>query len=209
MRGIPILSCRTSAAGNRFLFLSFSTRIDLTPFHALCPWDTGIGSQAALELGMEAGEACYRSPLIRRLSLACVLQGLHTTTKRRFIVLGHRYYLLLFLLTILAASEPGQRSGIEGFVTSDIGAAIPSATIGVDSVTRGFHRETVTDTSGYYLVGELNPGAYSVWAEVDGLGCIVYPHVEVLPGQLLRKDFYFARANRYPRNCEPLQRKSK
>lgn len=119
------------------------------------------------------------------------------------------YRLLLVLLAIIAPAQQDPPSGIEGFVTSDIAAMIPNAKIGVDSVTRGFHRESVTNSSGYYLVNELNPGAYSVWAEVKGLGCIIYPHVAVFPAQRVRQDFHFVRAKRYPGSCEPLQKKSK
>jgi hypothetical protein len=120
----------------------------------------------------------------------------------------HRFCVLFILFGIVAGAQADRSSGIEGFVTSDIAAVIPNARIGVDSVTKGFHRETVTNASGYYLVDELNPGAYSVWAEVKGLGCIIYPHVAVFPGQRVRQDFHFARAKRYPGSCEPLQKKS-
>lgn len=119
------------------------------------------------------------------------------------------YCLLLLLLGMLApAQQDHQSSGIEGFVTADFAAVVPNATVGIDSVTKGFHRQTATNTSGYYLIDELRPGAYSAWAEVRGLGCIIYPRVVVAPGQRVRQDFYFARAKRYPGNCEPLQKKS-
>ena len=120
-----------------------------------------------------------------------------------------RCCILAILLGTLLVAQSDQPSGIEGFVTSDIASVIPNATIGVDSVTRGFHRQTVTNTSEYYLADELNPGAYSVWAEVKGLGCIIYPHVAVFPGTRVRQDFYFVRAKRYPRSCEPVQKKTK
>lgn len=120
-----------------------------------------------------------------------------------------RCCLLVVLLAIVCPARQDQTSGIEGFVTTDLTTVIPNAKIGVDSVTKGFHRETLTDASGYYLVAELSPGAYSIWAEVPGLGCIVYPHVAVYPGQIVRQDFHFARAKRYPETCEPGQKKSK
>ncbi|HTU45428.1 MAG TPA: carboxypeptidase-like regulatory domain-containing protein [Bryobacteraceae bacterium] len=117
--------------------------------------------------------------------------------------------LFLILFGVLAGSQTNEPSGIEGFVTSDIAAVIPNVKIGVDSLTRGLHREAATDNSGYYLVNDLSPGSYSVWAEVTGLGCIINPHVALFPGQRLRKDFFFARAKHYPGNCEPLEKKSK
>lgn len=120
-----------------------------------------------------------------------------------------RPYCLLLLLCIMVSAQPDQSSGIEGFVTSDLATVIPNATVGVDNLTKGFHRETVTNTSRYYVIEQLNPGAYSISAEVKGVGCIIYPHVAVFPGQRVRQDFRFVRANRSPGGCEPLQKKSK
>jgi len=120
-----------------------------------------------------------------------------------------RCCVFFILFGVIAGSQTNEPAAIEGFVTSDIAAVIPGAKIGVDSLTRGFHRETATNNSGYYLVNDLNPGSYSVWAEVSGLGCIIYPHVALFPGQRLRQDFLFARAKRYPGNCEPLEKRSK
>ena len=119
-----------------------------------------------------------------------------------------RCFVFVFVMTMVAGSQTNLPC-IEGFVTSDIASVIPDAKIGVDSLTRGFHRETTTNTSGYYLLDGLSPGAYSVWAEVKGMGCIIYPHVALFPDQRLRQDFYFARAKRYPGNCELLEKKSK
>ena len=120
-----------------------------------------------------------------------------------------RCCLLITVLAIVCPAQHDRASGIEGFVTADVTASIPNARIGVDSATRGLHRETVTDSSGYYLVAELDPGAYSVWAEVPGLGCIVYPHVVVFPGQIVRKDFHFVRTKHYTKTCESCPKKLK
>ena len=114
-----------------------------------------------------------------------------------------------FILFVIVAVSQTDAPCVEGFVTSDLASTIPDARVGIDSLTRGFHRETSTSSSGYYLLDDLMPGAYSVWAEVKGMGCIIYPHVALNPGQRLRQDFYFARAKRYPGNCEPLETKPK
>lgn len=111
---------------------------------------------------------------------------------------------LLFLLANgLRPQEQQQSSAIEGFVTSDIAAVVPGATIRLDSITRGYHRDTQTNSSGYYMLDEVQPGAYSLCAEVRGLGCIIYPHVALSPRQHLHQDFVFVRAKRYPEGCEP------
>ena len=120
----------------------------------------------------------------------------------------YRVCVLCLLIAGFAAYPMGPSSSIDGLVTSDIAGTIPNARIGVDKVTGGFHRETTTNSSGYYLVDDLSPGAYSVWAEVRGLGCIIYPHLAVPPGERIHQNFHFVRAKRYPGNCEPVQKRS-
>jgi hypothetical protein len=101
----------------------------------------------------------------------------------------------------ISLGDADQPAGLEGFVSADLSAAVSGAKIGVDSVSKGFHRETETDVTGYYSINELSPGAYSIWAEVKGLGCIIYPHVSLEPGKRVRQDFRFVRTTKYPRPC--------
>ena len=121
----------------------------------------------------------------------------------------NRCCLFLFLSALIFAEQAGDRSGIDGFVTGDMAAAVASATVGIDSRTGNFHRQTTTNTSGYYLMDDLQPGGYSVWAEVKPYGCIIYPHVPLLPGERTHQNFHFVRAKRYPGNCEPVQKREK
>ncbi len=74
-----------------------------------------------------------------------------------------------------------------------------------DSITKGLHRQAASNGCGYYLVDYFNPGAYSVWAEVKGLGCIIYRNISVFPGKRVRQDFHFVRAKRNPDNCQPVE----
>lgn len=113
--------------------------------------------------------------------------------------------LLLLVVHANSAAMSSDASGVDGFVTSNIQAVIAGAPVGVDSLANGLHRETVTDSSGYYLIDNLRPGAYSVWAEFKGYGCIIYPHVPVIEGQRRRQNFHFVRAKRFPQNCLPLE----
>jgi len=114
----------------------------------------------------------------------------------------------LFLLVTgsLLGAEAGDRSAVDGFVTRDMAAAVSGATIGIDSRTGDFHRQTTTNMSGYYSMDDLEPGGYSVWAEIKGYGCIIYPHVALFPGERTHQDFHFVRAKRSPGNCEPIQK---
>ena len=109
----------------------------------------------------------------------------------------------LFLAAVVRPQDQQQSSAIEGFVTSDLAAVVPNATIRLDSITKGYHRDTQANASGYYMFDELQSGAYSLCAEVRGLGCIIYPHIALMPGQHLRQDFSFVRTKRHPEGCEP------
>ncbi|MBV8573214.1 MAG: carboxypeptidase regulatory-like domain-containing protein [Acidobacteriaceae bacterium] len=101
------------------------------------------------------------------------------------------------------ASDDTHRSSVEGAVTLNSRSALPAVTIGIDSRGEGVHLETVTNTAGYYLFAEVKPGAYSMWADARGYGCILIPRVAVQYGQRVRRDFNFVRAQ--PREgCEPL-----
>jgi hypothetical protein len=106
---------------------------------------------------------------------------------------------------LLAEARADEQSGIEGFVTTELTATVPGARVGIDSLSKGFHREATTDVMGYYSINDLTPGAYSIWAEVRGLGCIIYPHVALLPGKRVRQDFRFVRTKRYPETCNSLK----
>jgi hypothetical protein len=118
-------------------------------------------------------------------------------------------FLLVATFGIRGQERPQSAAAIEGFVTSDVTAVVPGATIHLDSLTRGYHREATTSTSGYYLMEEVQPGAYSLYAEVRGFGCIIYPHIALMPGQRLRQDFVFVRAKRTPSDCEPPEKARK
>ena len=115
----------------------------------------------------------------------------------------------------VGAQQPPRSAGIaqsavvEGYVTTEEASALPGANIGLDSLTHGYHRSAVADVSGHYLMDELQPGAYSLFAEVKGQGCILLPHVTLQPGQHLRQDFHFTRSARYPNACAPAQSKGK
>ncbi|MFL6446159.1 MAG: carboxypeptidase-like regulatory domain-containing protein [Bryobacteraceae bacterium] len=111
---------------------------------------------------------------------------------------------LMFTVTagLLTAARADEQSGVDGFVTAELTAAVPGTRIGIDGLSSGFHRETATDVRGYYSFDDLTPGAYSIWAEIRGLGCMIYPHVAVGPGKRVRQDFRFVRTRKLPRGCD-------
>ena len=73
-------------------------------------------------------------------------------------------------------------------------------------MARGKFSQATTDVSGYYLFDDVRPGAYSMWAEARGYGCILIPHIAVHYGERVRQDFNFVRGKSYD-GCEAIERK--
>ena len=115
----------------------------------------------------------------------------------------------MLLVGLITTAEPVDPSGVDGFVKGDIGTALSTARIGIDSLSRVVHRETSTNSSGYYLIDNLESGGYSLWVEVSGHGCIYYPHITIFPGQRLHQDFEFTRTKKFPSSCEQPKKKTK
>ena len=57
---------------------------------------------------------------------------------------------------------------IQGTITDPSGAAVPKAAITITGTDTGFRRDLTTDKSGFYSVGPLNPGNYSVTVTAPG-----------------------------------------
>jgi len=78
---------------------------------------------------------------------------------------------LIVMFTISVATMPvaahaqavsTNGGSIQGTITDPSGAAIPNAAITVTSPETGYSRKLTSDGSGFYSVGPLNPGNYSV-----------------------------------------------
>ena len=51
---------------------------------------------------------------------------------------------------------------IQGTITDPTGAAVPGASITISSSETGFSKSIATDSAGYYVVGPMNPGSYTI-----------------------------------------------
>ncbi len=60
------------------------------------------------------------------------------------------------------------RGAITGTVRDESGAVVPGATVRATSVGTNVTRESTTDESGFYRLGALDPGAYSIEVEKTG-----------------------------------------
>jgi hypothetical protein len=114
---------------------------------------------------------------------------------------------LLFLAASTVGNDLPNASSIEGFVTLNSASYLAGVKVGVDNRARGTHFEGKTNTSGYYMFEDIRPGAYSIWAEVKGYGCILIPRLAVHYGERVRQDFNFVAGGAHE-GCEPVEKKT-
>ena len=85
--------------------------------------------------------------------------------------------LLLALSAGAAASLPASAfsqavsvngGSIQGTITDSTGAAVPNATITIKGTDTGLSKTITTDSAGFYSVGPLNPGNYSITISQTG-----------------------------------------
>jgi Carboxypeptidase regulatory-like domain/TonB-dependent Receptor Plug Domain len=81
---------------------------------------------------------------------------------RRFLVI------VLFVLSALATASAQQRGTISGRVVDPSDLALPGVTVTITNQGTGFERTIVTAENGAYLVANLDPGTYTVTAELSG-----------------------------------------
>ena len=79
-------------------------------------------------------------------------------------------------------------ASISGRVVDEAGAVLPGANVTVTNTATGAARDTVTNGEGLYSVPALNPGTYSLRAELAGFAPQVRERVEVLTGANLAVD---------------------
>src|SRR5437660_40884 len=79
-------------------------------------------------------------------------------------------------------------ASISGRVVDQAGAVLPGANVTVTNTAPGAARATVTNGEGLYSVPALNPGTYSLRAELAGFAPQVRERVEVLTGANLAVD---------------------
>src|SRR6202453_4293423 len=98
---------------------------------------------------------------------------------------------LITLLCVLVSAIPvlAQVTGsITGTVRDSSGGVIPKAKVSVNDKDRGIHRNTVTNSSGDYLVEGLGEGAYTVEVSAPGFKRFVAENTVLHVGQNARID---------------------
>src|SRR5256885_12393328 len=91
-----------------------------------------------------------------------------STIQRR--ILGVAATTCLIVVTALAAGPAAQQQlgAIQGTITDQTHAVLPGATVTVTNADTGVSRTTTTNETGVYRVPGLDPGRYSVRAELQG-----------------------------------------
>ena len=89
--------------------------------------------------------------------------------------------ILCLFVAGLALGQASPTGNLYGTVTDESGAALPGVKVTVSGL--GAPREQFTDAQGAWRFLALDPGAYTVAAELDGFGGLEYPDVIVSVGR--------------------------
>ncbi len=77
-------------------------------------------------------------------------------------------FLLIIFISTAAFTQQSATATIEGIVTDQAGAVIPTAKVIIKNTETGFSRETTTDASGLYRLPALPPGNYQLTTSATG-----------------------------------------
>ncbi len=109
------------------------------------------------------------------------------------------FALLVLLAAPLSAQDP--RGSIAGTVTDATGGVLPGVTVTVTNTETGVAQNAVTDGEGRYRVLYLNPGTYSVTAELSGFKKFVRGPDDVSASATSCASTSRSRRAAYPRPC--------
>lgn len=101
------------------------------------------------------------------------------------------------LLLVSGASSFAQQTSatILGYVADKTGAAIPGATVTIANKATNVSRSTVSDSQGQYNIPSLQPGSYSLVAEMKGFQAQRIASIVLQASQTARQDFALSAGN--------------
>ncbi len=105
----------------------------------------------------------------------------------------HRIARLLLALALVAtgataAAAQDFRGGIRGTITDATGGILPGVTVTVSNAETKIAQHVVTDEKGLFEVLYLNPGTYTVTAELSGFRTSVHTNQQIRVGDVARLD---------------------
>src|SRR4051794_19744647 len=92
------------------------------------------------------------------------------------------------LLLAAPASAQDFRGGIRGTISDTTGGVLPGVTVTIANAETAVAQTVVTDDKGLFEVLYLNPGAYTVTAELSGFKTVVRKDNQVRVGDVLKID---------------------
>jgi hypothetical protein len=100
--------------------------------------------------------------------------------------------MILVMLALLSAASVGSaqdfRGGITGRITDASGGRIPGVTVTATNVATNVTSSTTTNGEGDYAILFLNPGTYSIAAEISGFKKAVRENLQVTVGEKIGVD---------------------
>src|SRR5215208_1929891 len=101
-----------------------------------------------------------------------------------------RFFVVLCALVAASIDLSAQdfRGGITGRIVDASGGRMPGVTVTATNVTTNVNSATTTNSEGDYAILFLNPGTYTVTAELSGFKKLVRNNLEVRIGEKLGVD---------------------
>jgi hypothetical protein len=111
-----------------------------------------------------------------------------------------RNLLRLTILSLITTMAPDslwsqQQATVQGDATDPSEAVLPGVTVTATETSTGRQYVTVTDSTGAYRLPTVQPGTYTITAELPGFSRISVPDVELLVGQNLTLPFELSLAS--------------
>ena len=102
------------------------------------------------------------------------------------------YWLVLAALLLCTAAAWGQsqNGSLSGQVTDQSGAAVPQATVTLNSTERHIPQTVTTDSDGRYSFPSNPPGTYDLTIDAKGFKTYVKTGIELAVNQAVRADFF-------------------
>jgi len=127
----------------------------------------------------------------RAIAWGCELRvGTHNIDRSRLLRLSCRCHAILLALLLLGIPAWGQQqAALSGIVRDPSGALIPGASVRVTKVDTQVVVSAETNSTGYYVVGNLIPGAYSMEVRKEGFKTAVRPPLTLEVAQSATVDF--------------------
>lgn len=98
-------------------------------------------------------------------------------------------FLSLVVLMVSGSALSQQQATVQGTATDQSEAVLPGVTVTATDTNSGRQYVAITNSAGVYRLPTVQPGTYTITAELTGFGRVSVPNVELLVGQNLTLPF--------------------